>query len=89
VRAAPLEVGERTSVDAAALPFEYLLNALRLNEGFCDVDFESRTGVPIARIAAPLQAAADRGLLERRGAGWRPSDLGRRFLNDLQASFLP
>jgi oxygen-independent coproporphyrinogen-3 oxidase len=65
-----------------------MLNALRLNEGFRISDFESRTGLNPERIAIPLANASERGLLEAYGDGWRPTDLGRRFLNDLQAGFL-
>ena len=75
------------SEDAA---FEYMLNALRLLEGFHVRDFEARTGVSFARIAATVAAARERGLLlEWRPGAYRPTELGQRFLNDLQALFLP
>jgi oxygen-independent coproporphyrinogen-3 oxidase len=81
-------IGERTSIDSVELPFEFMLNALRLNEGFeCDA-FEARTGLAIESIEAGLGAAQARGLLENQGRSWRPTELGRRFLNDLQQSFL-
>lgn len=72
-----------------ALPFEFMLNALRLNEGFTAQLFESRTGLPMNRIQPQLKEAMQRGLLEQTLMGWRASELGRRFLNDLQALFLP
>jgi len=69
-------------------PFEFFLNALRLVDGFAESEFEAMTGLPIGRVAAPMELAQSRGLLERTGDGWRPSDQGLRFLNDLQALFL-
>jgi oxygen-independent coproporphyrinogen-3 oxidase len=66
-----------------------MLNALRLNEGFAAADFESRTGLGLPTVEPGLRAALERGLLEFAAPRWRPSALGRRFLNDLQAGFLP
>ncbi len=80
--------GVRRRVPRAELPFEFMLNALRLNEGFRCRDFEQRTGLPIGLIEAALGRAGGRGLLERTAAGWRPTELGSRFLNDLQGGFL-
>jgi coproporphyrinogen III oxidase-like Fe-S oxidoreductase len=81
--------GERKPVPVSDLPFEFMLNALRLNEGFCVGDFESRTGLAVSAVEPRLRAALERGLLEFDPPRWRPSALGRRFLNDLQAGFLP
>jgi len=80
--------GEREFIAAADLPFEFMLNALRLNDGFALSDFEHRTGLSAGLLAPKLQQAADRGLVEVIARGWRPTELGRRFLNDLQGSFL-
>ena len=80
--------GERNLIAPKDLPFEYMLNALRLNEGFETADFPRRTGLGFGAVELALARAQDRGLLEPRTGGWRPSALGRRFLNDLQASFL-
>lgn len=88
MRAAAAPIGERRFVLASELPFEFMLNALRLNEGFAAQDFRDRTGLPLATVDAALRAAAERGLLETTVAGWRPTDRGRRFLNDLQVGFL-
>jgi putative oxygen-independent coproporphyrinogen III oxidase len=89
-RAARAEaLGSRRPVPAAARPFEFLLNALRLTEGFAPAEFESRTALPIRVVRRELAEAEARGLLEAGGAGWRPTALGFRFLNDLQALFLP
>ena len=84
----PVTIGEASFIAAADLPFEFMLNALRLNEGFTVRDYMLRTGLEIASVEAQLAAGQGRGLLTSRPDGWRPTELGRRFLNDLQASFL-
>ena len=81
-------IGEACPVAPENLPFEFMLNALRLNDGFTLRDYRRRTGLGTESVAATLAAVEGRGLLERRTGGWRPTELGRRFLNDLQASFL-
>jgi putative oxygen-independent coproporphyrinogen III oxidase len=80
--------GESSPIAAADLPFEFMLNALRLNEGFTVGDFRRRTGLEMASVERTLVEGEARGLLVRRADGWHPSELGRRFLNDLQVSFL-
>ena len=80
--------GEETPVAAAELPFEFMLNALRLNAGFTAEQFESTTGLSMGAVEGALRAAEKRRLVEFAGATCRPTALGRRFLNDLQASFL-
>jgi oxygen-independent coproporphyrinogen-3 oxidase len=80
--------GERNFIAPKDLPFEFMLNALRLNEGFETGDFQRRTGLSSRVVEPALARAQERGLLEARTGGWRPSALGRRFLNDLQAGFL-
>jgi oxygen-independent coproporphyrinogen-3 oxidase len=85
-------VGERKIVAPEQLAFEFMLNALRLNEGFTAEIFEARTGLSIDCVAQQLKLASERGLLGKSGArsgkGWAPTSLGRRFLNDLQTGFL-
>ena len=81
-------IGESSFIAAADLPFEFMLNALRLNEGFTVRDYRQRTGLEIESLEAKLADARGRGLLQSREDGWHPTELGRRFLNDLQASFL-
>jgi putative oxygen-independent coproporphyrinogen III oxidase len=81
-------IGECTPVAEADLPFEFMLNALRLNGGFATRDYENRTGLPMAGLRQQLSAAEQRGLMAATPAGWRPTELGMRFLNDLQGSFL-
>lgn len=85
--------GERTEgaakLDPQTRMFEFLLNALRLRNGFTEDEFHERTGRQINEVADSLNAAGARGLLENQGNRWRASELGWRFLNDLQAMFLP
>jgi putative oxygen-independent coproporphyrinogen III oxidase len=82
-------LAEVRTVPASDLPFEYMLNALRLVAGFSEPQFEERTGLQRAALTGPLQRAAARGLLERRDDRWQPTARGRQFLNDLQELFLP
>jgi len=75
-------------VAAADLPFEFMMNALRLTEGFPASLFEERTGLPITVVRRQLETAAGRGLIECDQGRIAPSELGRRFLNDLLQIFL-
>jgi len=70
------------------LGFEFMLNALRLSAGFNANLFAERTGLTINAIEKPLNEAEAKGLLFRDHKLIRPTDLGRRFLNDLQQIFL-
>ncbi len=84
-------IGETSVIAETQLPFEFMLNALRLNEGFSLHEYERQTGLEWASIEHKIAAAMDRGLLEARALGppgWKPTDLGRRFLNELLLSFL-
>jgi oxygen-independent coproporphyrinogen-3 oxidase len=82
-------VGERRRVAPEALAFEFMLNALRLKEGFRSAEFEAHTGLAFTGVRPRIERARERGLLELAGAAsWRPSELGWRFLNDLQGEFL-
>jgi putative oxygen-independent coproporphyrinogen III oxidase len=85
---ASLTAGEGSYIAAADLPFEFMLNALRLNDGFSSDCYRARTGLPLHDLDEKLARAQDRGLLDKVASGWRPTELGLRFLNDLQASFL-
>jgi putative oxygen-independent coproporphyrinogen III oxidase len=77
-------------ISAADLVFEYMLNALRLPRGFKLTEFSSRTGLPSSVLDERLGRARDDGLMQTEdGDHWWPSDLGVRFLNDLQGRFLP
>ena len=71
-----------------ALPFEFMLNALRLREGFELSRFVERTGLPLSAIAAPLAEAQTRGLIEPANGWLKPTPRGFDFLSDLQSLFL-
>ncbi len=76
------------NVDEHALIFEFMLNALRLTDGFAVELFSARTGMPVTRIEPVLQQAEQRGLIIRNHRHIQPSDLGKKFLNDLVEMFL-
>jgi oxygen-independent coproporphyrinogen-3 oxidase len=71
------------------LPFEFMLNALRLRDGFALNQFSERTGLPLTAIEEPLREAERKGLVERDLAHVRPTTRGFDFLSDLQGLFLP
>lgn len=81
-------VQETREVTQAELPFEFMLNALRLVDGFPATLFAERTGLPLAVVEPQLAAAEGAGLLERDLARIGPTPKGRRFLNDLLEGFL-
>ena len=81
-------IGDRAAIKIVDLPFEFMLNALRLNEGFATDVFEARTGLRMGCVQDILSKEQTRGLIEATSNGWRATEMGRRFLNDLQASFL-
>ena len=73
----------------AQRPFEFMLNALRLAEGFTLERFEARTGIPRAALEVPLASASARGWLRQQDQAIVPTATGARFLNDLIALFIP
>ena len=81
-------IQEEFELEKGDLGFEFMLNALRLNNGFEPNLFAERTGLTLNAIEKPLNAAEVRGLLYRDHKLIRPTELGRRFLNDLQQMFL-
>jgi oxygen-independent coproporphyrinogen-3 oxidase len=81
-------VAEEHELARADLGFEFMLNALRLTEGFDPNLFGERTGMPINAIEKALNAAEAKGLIYRDFRVIRPTELGQRFLNDLQEMFL-
>lgn len=72
----------------ARLPFDFMLNALRLNDGVPMQLFEARTGLPRSAIATQLAKARQNGWLEADDGWLRPTELGRRFTNDVIGLFL-
>jgi putative oxygen-independent coproporphyrinogen III oxidase len=82
---------QRRVVPRQDLPFEFLMNSLRLREGFDEPEFEQRTGLDAGGLAGSLEGLRARQLLEKgllsRG-NWRASALGFRFLNDVLGEFL-
>jgi oxygen-independent coproporphyrinogen-3 oxidase len=94
----PREYMEKTQVDAVVqqeqavvvddLPFEFLMNALRLIDGFDLALFTERTGLPLHGLSKELQEAESRGLIARDHLRLRPTLQGQRFLNDLLQIFL-
>lgn len=81
-------IQEEGEIGRDALGFEFMLNALRLTEGFPPNLFAERTGMSLNQIEQQLNLAEQKGMLYRDHALIRPTELGRRFLNDLQEIFL-
>lgn len=79
---------EQKNLAALDLPFEFMMNALRLNQGFHPSLFTERTGLPLALISRELAEAQTKGLLQRTSECLAPTAHGRRFLNDLLGIFL-
>jgi oxygen-independent coproporphyrinogen-3 oxidase len=78
-----------TLLTPAERVFDFMLNALRLNDGFDEAIFEQRTGLSGSDLIEAAGSAMDKGLIQRSdGLHWRPTELGGRFLNDLQAEFI-
>ena len=82
-------VAQEHEIGRADLAFEFMLNALRLKDGFALARFGERTGLPLSAIEAQLEEAQRRGLVTRDLAHVQPTRLGFNFLNDLQQIFLP
>ena len=81
-------VQEQHAVGSEDLPFEFMMNALRLTQGFPVRLFAERTGLAWDAIRPQLDEAISRGLLEMTAERIAPTDRGRRFLNDLLQVFL-
>ena len=81
-------VQEEFTVELDSLPFEFMMNALRLNQGFDDALFPARTTLPLSAIENELCRAENEGLIIRQGGRIAPSEKGRRFLNRLLGMFL-
>jgi putative oxygen-independent coproporphyrinogen III oxidase len=85
---AAMRIGGASEPDASEVVLEFLMNALRLNAGFPTALFEQATGLDFERMRSALERARQRELLEL-DEPWRCTELGRRFLNDLLAEFVP
>ena len=81
-------VQDEFPVAADELPFEFMMNALRLNQGFAPSLYEQRTGLTLSGIFPILQQAARQGLLDYNTGRIAPSKTGQRFLNRLLQLFL-
>jgi oxygen-independent coproporphyrinogen-3 oxidase len=82
-------IAQDSEVSRDALPFEFMLNALRLRQGFSLAEFQAHTGLAITAIAQGLDEAERRGLIARDLKRVWPTERGFDFLSDLQALFLP
>lgn len=87
--AAGTHIVDTRTLTRGDLPFEFMMNALRLNEGVAAALFEERSGLPLIVCASALERACAQGLLERDFGRLRPTLQGQRFLNDLLELFLP
>jgi putative oxygen-independent coproporphyrinogen III oxidase len=81
-------VQEQHDVPAREVGFEFMMNALRLNEGFESRIFTERAGLPLTAVLRELDIAEQRGLITRDHLRIEPTASGRRFLNDLLQIFL-
>jgi putative oxygen-independent coproporphyrinogen III oxidase len=79
---------ESREILAKDLPFEFMLNTLRLTDGVDTNTFSERTGLPLSVISKGLHAASKKGLLDENPSKLRPTTLGLRYLNNLQEMFL-
>ena len=82
-------IQEEKTIARNELAFEFMLNALRLTDGFAISLFTERTGLPITAIVRQLDAAEERGLIKRDIKHIQPTEKGQLFLNDLLEMFLP
>ena len=81
-------VTQENEISRADLPFEFMLNALRLRDGFKLQDFAEKTGLPLSVLQTGLDEADRKGLIKRDLISLRPTERGFDFLNDLQSLFL-
>lgn len=81
-------ITQRRQLKTAELPFEFMLNALRLERGVASTLYTERCGLPIASMNKALRLATQKGLLVDDPLRLQATELGWRFLNELQALFL-
>lgn len=82
----PFAAGQRL-IESEDLPIEFMMNALRLNEGVASELFSDRTGLPITALAEGIQLGQQKELLEADAKRLQPTSQGRLFLNDLLELF--
>ena len=79
---------EERTLNKDDLPFEYMLNVLRLIEGVPTHEFNERTGLQLAKINPMLEMGVKKGLLDSDPRSLKATPLGMQYLNDLQMLFL-
>ncbi|MFC1749231.1 radical SAM family heme chaperone HemW [Pseudomonadota bacterium] len=84
-----LRCSSRNNLSQKDTGFEFMLNALRLKEGFASSLFAAHTGLPISTVEAPLKQAEEQALIEWTATHIRPTEKGAAYLNDLLQLFLP
>ncbi|MBP6017864.1 MAG: oxygen-independent coproporphyrinogen III oxidase-like protein [Burkholderiaceae bacterium] len=81
-------IAEQHTIAPSALPFEFMLNALRLKNGVTRSSFREHTGLSVMSMASAVNSAIGKGLLDPDPMVFKATELGWRFLNDLQSEFL-
>ncbi len=79
----------RQTVARRDLPFEFMMNALRLTRGFPEALLTERTGLELDEVRPKLDALQSRGLVEIAAGTCKPTPFGVRFLNEMLLEFLP
>lgn len=79
---------ENREIAAKDIPFEFMLNTLRLTDGVDTSTFSERTGLPLSVISKGLDEASKKGLLDENPSRLKATELGIRYLNNLQEMFL-
>lgn len=79
---------ENREIAAKDLPFEFMLNTLRLTDGVDTSTFSERTGLPLNAISRGLDEASKKGLLDENPSRLKATEMGIRYLNNLQEMFL-
>jgi oxygen-independent coproporphyrinogen-3 oxidase len=85
----PVCIGGENTLNSTELPFEFMMNALRLKTGFTQAMFEQQTGLPINSVEELIQQLIEKKLLETHREYTRCTELGWNFLNETLEHFLP
>lgn len=86
---APSRTSKSEDIDPSDLPLEFLMNALRLRQGFSSALFEARTGLAWSSIAPRIEDLISDGLLQKQQAAYSPTERGYEMLDSVLAEFLP